>query len=603
MPATAGLLSFALSGMLLVETSPLAAQSGTNAYTRRNLVADQASAGADATDPLLVNVWGICFSATGPFWVSNTGSGTSTVYSGKGPLAVSTLKPNIPAAPSSGSAKGTPTGCIIGNGSFPIKPGVNASFIFDTLDGTISAWANGADPNNAVIMVDNSGSGASYTGLALGGTSTNQLIYAANFAGNAIEVYDSTYKKVSMPGAFTDAQIPAGYAPFNIWPLTTGGITKLYVTYHLQGATNKKDYVSGIGAGVGYVDAYDMNGVLLQRVAAKGVLNAPWGVAIAPASFGVYSGMLLVGNFGDGKINVFDPVSGASMGPLNDTSGNAIAISGLWALIAGNGGSGGDSNAIYFAAGTGGQQHGVLGSLQAAPAVTSASVVNAASFVQGASSGEYVSIFGANMASTTRLWQSSDFVNGALPTSIENVSVTIDGRSAYIAYVSPSQLNIIPPTVSTIGPVTISVKNNGLTSNNITVNMSAVHPGYFIFKNNAIVAFHADNVTPIGASGLVPGSTPAKPGETITTWLTGLGPTTPAYPDGQVLTTSYPCSGTPTVMVGGTPATVTYAGLVVAGVYQVNVTIPMTAPDGDLPVTLQIGGTSTQANAIITVQH
>jgi uncharacterized protein (TIGR03118 family) len=347
--SAAGIISCVLS----VGVVPLAAQSTTNAYLQHNLIADQASAGADLVDPLLVNVWGICTSAASPFWVSDTGSGYTTVYSGKGSVTITATKPTVPPAPSSGATTGSPTGCIIGNGSFPIQTGVNASFIFDTLDGTISAWANAANPAQAVIKVDNSSSGAVYTGLALGGTPTNQMIYAANFHSGAVEVYDSTYKLVAMPGAFTDAQLPAGYAPFNVWPLTVAGITKLYVTYTLQDAA-KKDYSSTVGAGVGYVDAYDMNGVLLQRVAAKGVLNAPWGVAIAPANFGKFAGMLLVGNFGDGRINVFDPVAGTSMGPLQDPSGNPITISGLWALIAGNGGSGGDTSAIYFAAGTGG---------------------------------------------------------------------------------------------------------------------------------------------------------------------------------------------------------------------------------------------------------
>jgi len=132
--------------------------------------------------------------------------------------------------------------------------------------------------------------------------------------------------------------------------------------------------------------------------------------------------------------------------------------------------------------------------------------------------------------------------------------------------------------------------------------MSTVHPGLFIFRNNAIVAFHSDNVTPIGAAGLVTGSTPAKPGETIVLWGTGFGPTSPPYPEGQVLTTQYPLATLPTAMVGGMPATVTYAGLAIAGVYQINLTIPANVPDGDLPVVVQLGGASSQASAIITVQ-
>jgi uncharacterized protein (TIGR03118 family) len=551
-----------------------------------------------------VNVWGICTSAASPFWVSDTGSGYSTVYTytGKAAPSISGTKPTVPPAPSSTSKTGTPTGCIIGNGSFPVTPGNNASFIFDTLDGTISAWANAVNPTAAVIKVDNSASNAVYTGLALGGgTGNSQLIYAANFYSGAIEVYDSTFTKVSMPGAFTDAQIPAGYAPFNVWPLTIAGTTKLYVTYTLQDAT-KKNYASTVGAGVGYVDAFDMNGALLQRVAAKGVLNAPWGVAIAPANFGKFAGMLLVGNFGDGRINVFDPIAGTSMGPLQDTSGNPIAISGLWALIAGNGGSGGDPSSIYFSAGTGNQTHGVLGSLQAAPAITTASVVNAGSLTAGAAPNTFLSIFGPNLASTTRAWKASDFNSGALPTSLDGVSVTINGKAAYVAYVSPLQLNVLAPADTTAGSVAVVVTNNGLASSAANIQLGAVAPSFFVFKGNALAALHSDDVTPIGATGVTTGSTPAKAGETIVLFGTGFGPSNPAYPAGQLITTAYPLASTTTVSIGGANAVVTFAGLTGAGLYQINVTIPSGTPAGDIPVIATIQGASTQATGIITVQ-
>lgn len=597
--AVAGILSC----VVFVGVSPLVAQTAANAYVRHGMIADTASAGADLVDPNLVNVWGICTSASSPFWVSDTGTGLSTVYSysGKATLSISGTKPTVPAAPSSGTAHGTPTGCVIGNGSFPVATGDNASFIFDTLDGTISGWSSAVNPNAAVIKVDNSGSNAVYTGLALGGTATAQMIYAANFYSGAIEAYDATYTKVALPGGFTDAQIPAGYAPFNIWPLTVGGVTKLYVTYTLQDAT-KKNYAATVGAGVGYVDAYDMNGVLLQRVAAKGVLNAPWGVAIAPSNFGIYSGMLLVGNFGDGRINVFDPVAGTSMGPLMDSTGNPIAISGLWAIIAGNGGSGGDPSSIYFAAGTGGQLHGLLGSIQAAPAITTSSVVNGGSLVAGSAPNTFLSIFGPNLAATTRAWKSTDFVNGALPTSLDGVSVMINGKPAYIAYVSPTQVNVLAPQDTTVGQVPVVVTNNGLSSGTANIQLAAVAPAFFLFKGNAIAAFHSDDVTPVGASGVVTGSTPAAAGETIVLYGTGFGPTTPAYPAGQLITTGYPLSPLPTVTFGGASATVAYAGLTGAGLYQINVTVPPGTPSGDTVVVATIGGASTQSTAIITVQ-
>ena len=593
----------ALAGILSVVASPLIAQTTANAYVRHNLIADTASAGADLVDPNLVNPWGNVTSATSPFWVSDTGTGLSTVYTNSATaLSISGTKPNVPPAPSSGGAKGTPTGIVIGNGSFPVKTGVNSSFIFDTLDGTISGWGAAADANNAIITVDNSGSNAVYTGLALGGTPANQWIYAANFYSGAIEVYDTSFKPVSLPGAFVDAQLPKGYAPFNIWPLTVGGAARLYVAYTLQDAT-KKNYSATAGPSVGYVDAFDMNGVLLQRVAAGGVLNAPWGLAIGPANFGKFAGMLLVGNFGDGRINAFDPVGGTSLGPLQDPSGTPIAISGLWAIIAGNGGSGGDASAIYFTAGTGGQLHGVLGSIQAAPAISTSSVVNGGSLPAGAAPNTMLGIFGPNLAATSRAWKISDFgANGALPTSLDGVSVTINGKPAYVTYVSPKQVNVLAPPDTTVGPVSVVVMNNGLASASATVQLAATAPSFFIFKSNAIAALHAD-YSIIGATTLFPNlSTPAKPGETIVLYGTGFGATSPAYPGGQMITQSYPLPTMPTVTIGGTAATVTYAGLTGAGLYQINVTVPASTPNGDMPVVATINGASTQAGAIVTVQ-
>jgi uncharacterized protein (TIGR03437 family) len=374
------------------------------------------------------------------------------------------------------------------------------------------------------------------------------------------------------------------------------------VAYTLQDAT-KKNYVATIGAGVGYVDAFDLSGNLLQHVAAKGVLNAPWGLAIAPANFGKFSGMLLVGNFGDGTINAFDPVAGTSLGPLQDVNGNSIVLPGLWAIIAGNGGSGGDPSAIYYTAATLGQTHGVLGSIQAAPAITTSSVVNAGSLLAGAAPNTMLGIFGPNLSPISRAWATSDFgTNGALPTSLDGVSVTIDGKPAYVTFVSPKQVNVLAPADTTTGPVPVVVTNNGLASAAAMVQLAAVAPSFFIFKSNAIAALHAD-YSIVGNTTLFPNlSTPAKAGETIALFATGCGATTPAYPTGQMITQAYPLPTLPTVTVGGVNATVTFAGLTEAGVYQINVTIPASTPSGDTPVVATINGASTQTGAIVTVQ-
>jgi uncharacterized protein (TIGR03118 family) len=490
---------------------------------------------------------------------------------------------------------------VVGNSSFQIQ-GTNSSFIFDTLDGTISAWANAVSPTLAVVAVDNSGANAVYTGLAMGGTTTTPLLYAANYYSGAIEIYGAGFKPVSMPGAFTDAQLPAGYVPFNIWPLTVGTTTSLYVAYTKQDPT-KKNYSAAIGAGIGYVDAFDMNGNLLQRVTSGGALNAPWGLAIGPPNFGAYAGMLLVGNFGDGRINAFNPTTGASLGPLMNNTGTPIAISGLWALLAGNGGSGGDPSAIYYTAGTGGQQHGVLGVIQSLPAITSAGIVNGASLTTGAAPNTILSIFGPNLAPMSRGWQASDFVNNALPTSLNGVSVTIDGKPAYVTFISPKQINVLAPPDSTTGSVQVQVTNNGLASAVASVQLAAAAPAFFIYKSNAIAALHSDNVSIVGDTTLFPGSsTPAAPGETIVLFATGCGATNPTYPAGQLITQAYPLATPPTVTIAGAPATVTFAGLTGAGVYQINVTVPASTPAGDQPVVAMINGVTTQSGAIIAVQ-
>ena len=210
----------------------------------------------------------------------------------------------------------------------------------------------------------------------------------------------------------TDAKIPAGFAPFNIWNL--GG--KLYVAYAMQDANKKFDVA---GAGNGYVDVFDTTGKLLQSLVVGGTgsaLNSPWGLAIAPATFGKFANDLLVGNFGDGLINAYDPTTGAFAGTLQDAGGNNIVIPGLWALIYGNGASGGDKDTLYFTAGPGGQKHGLLGSISANPNLVSA--LNAAQVTGGIAPNTYITIKGNNLAATKRSWATADFgtTGKALPT-------------------------------------------------------------------------------------------------------------------------------------------------------------------------------------------
>lgn len=326
------------------------------AYVQTNLVSDIPGVAA-SFDPNLKNPWGIASSATSPFWVSNNGTGTSTLYNSLGqpfPLA-SPLVVTIPPAPG-----GTPTGQVFNGGSgFLLGPGQPARFIFATEAGTITGWNPSTSATNAITKVDNSASGAVYKGLAIGTNGSGDFLYAANFASGAIDVFNSSFAATTLPGSFADPTLPNGYAPFNVQNLAG----TLYVTYAVQGPGG--DDVAGAGNGI--VDAFDTNGNLLRRVTTGGVLNSPWGLALAPVGFGEFGGALLVGNFGDGVINAFDPTLGTLLGTLLDGTGSPIVNDGLWGLRFGNGGNGGRLDTLYFTAGLNDEKNGLFGSIAVVP--------------------------------------------------------------------------------------------------------------------------------------------------------------------------------------------------------------------------------------------
>jgi uncharacterized protein (TIGR03118 family) len=568
---------------------------GATGYLVHNLIADTAGA-ADLVDPNAVNVWGIAISAASPFWVCDGGTGLSTVYTSSATAnSVSTTKAIIP--PAGTGADTTCTGIVVnGSTAFLIgpAPGRASSFIFATQGGTISGWANAVDATHAQMAVDNSATGAVYKGLAIVNTPTPQL-YAANFKAGTIDVFDGTWKPVTLgAGAFTDPAIPAGFAPFNIQNL--GG--KLYVTYAKQGSTKVFD---SPGAGNGYVDVYDTTGKLLQHLVDKGPLNSPWGIQIAPATFGKFGGALLVGNFGDGLINAFDANSGAALGTLQDQTGKNIQINGLWGLQFGNGGNGGDVASLYFGAGPSGQQHGLFGIIVANPVVTS-NIVNAADAGADIAPNTFVSIIGGGLGPTTRTWATADFKGTALPTSLDGVSVTVNGTPAYVYFVSPRQINILTPADMPVGTnVQVVVSDNGLTGATMSAPTRAFGPAFFLLGGKYGAAVHADG-TIVGPTTLVANnSTPAKPGETIALFATGLGNTNPAFPSGQVISAGANLATPATVTIGGLPATVSFAGLVSTGLYQINVTVPPTAPDGDNVLTVSIGGFSSPGGSLVNV--
>jgi len=360
-----------IAQFLLLATLQAVAFAGTS-FQQHNLVSDIPGL-ADQTDPNLVNPWGIAFSATSPFWIANNHSGSTTVYNGSGqPFpAANPLQVQIPAS-SGSNPPSAPTGLVFNPTSgFVLSGGQPATFLFAGEDGTISGW-NSAAGASAAIVVDNSASGAVYKGLALGAASSGPVLYAANFSAGVIDVFDRNFSQAILQGSFTDPDLPPGFAPFNIQNLGN----RLFVTYARQDEA-KRDDVSGQGNG--FVDVFDFDGALLKRLVSNGNLNSPWGLALAPDQFGDFSKALLVGNFGDGTINAYDPASGAYLGALQDSTGAAISIQGLWALQFGNGGNGGDASTLYFTAGIASsdniEDHGLFGSIQIASAGSNSAAI------------------------------------------------------------------------------------------------------------------------------------------------------------------------------------------------------------------------------------
>jgi uncharacterized protein (TIGR03118 family) len=310
----------------------------------------------DATDGLLINPWGISGSGNSPFWISDNGSGVATLYSVDPTTNVATKQSLVVTIPGDGSV----TGQVFNGGA-----GLNSDrFLFVSEDGTISGWRpalgttaeipQSPDPANV------------YKGVTLDTTGGHSYLLSANFATARIDVLKGESSAPDLAGRFLDPNLPAGYAPFNISKL---GNT-IYGTYALR---NGKD--DSPGPGHGFVTAFDENGIFLGRIGALGTLNSPWGLAIAPSGFGSLAGDLLVGNFGDGRINIFsaDPNSPAFLGQLTDVStGNPLSIDGLWGLIPGDGSPAGNIHDIYFTAGPNDESGGVLGVLSSVPEPSSA---------------------------------------------------------------------------------------------------------------------------------------------------------------------------------------------------------------------------------------
>jgi uncharacterized protein (TIGR03118 family) len=336
-------VTFGLAATLLM-ARPAAAQF----YEQHNLQ-------TDATQPTLVNAWGLVSGPTTPWWVVNNGDDSSTLYNGAGARAGNDLRVSVP---------GGPTGVVFNGGTnftLPLAGSPAARFIFATESGEIFGWA-GAAGTSALSVA--STAGANYKGLAI--NAAGDRLYATNFKAGTVDTYDATWQPILANG-FKDPSIPEGYAPFGI---QTIGAT-VYVTYALRDEAGDDD-VPGVGHG--FVNAFDADGNLVRRVASRGPLNSPWGIALAPWNFGKFSNDLLIGNFGDGKIQAFDPAHILGNGQyertglLHSADGPPLQIDGLWALSFGKGvAANGETNSLYFTAGPDEEQGGLFGYLTVAP--------------------------------------------------------------------------------------------------------------------------------------------------------------------------------------------------------------------------------------------
>ncbi len=357
----------AVSAVLLVPPVVAGAQAG-GSYAQRNLVSDLAGV-ARFQDPNLVNAWGLSHSPSGPWEVSDNGTGLATSYKGNG-MGVPPVV-TIPAP--GGGPGGAPTGNVFNPTSgFVISQGGASGpsqFLFATEDGTIAGWNPAVDPAHALIAVDRSGvrqgkfEGAVYKGLALAQSGSGSFLFATDFRFGVVEEFDAQFHLVRSftdPALAADCPLPGQcFAPFGIQNIAGS----LYVSFALQ---NKAHHDDVGGAGNGFVDVFDTSGNLIRRFASGGALNSPWGLALAPAGFGAFSDDLLVGNFGDGRISAFDPATGVFLGHLQDPAGHPITINGLWGLAFGNGALAGDTTTLFFAAGLNDEADGLFGTVQPA---------------------------------------------------------------------------------------------------------------------------------------------------------------------------------------------------------------------------------------------
>jgi len=441
------------------------------AFSLTKLVADHAAGAAATIDANLVNPWGLVIPTGLPAWVANNGTQTSTLYDGNGKAQPHAAPLVVTFSTSGAGADFDPTG-IVFNGAatdFAVTQGTvsgSAKFIFDGEGGMIAGWSPGVNATHAINVYTDAG-GAVYKGLAIAQNGGHAFLYATDFHNSKVDVFNSAFaKQAASATAFTfkDPSIPAGYAPFGIQAIDNGAAraTQIYVTYAQQKAPDNHDNADG--AGLGYVDIYDTNGRLIKQLVATGALNAPWGVALAPADFGTLSNALLVGNFGDGVINGYDAATGNFLGTVKDASGAAIATAGLWGIAFGNDANNQPHNTLFFAAGPNNETSGSYGRIDVG---TTPPVLNAPPVVT-------LTTPGGNLSGTVPLSATVvdplkiakvDFLVGATligsasaaPFSVTWDTTTVaDGQVAVTAKATDADGN-----VGSSAATTVTVANNG----------------------------------------------------------------------------------------------------------------------------------------------
>ena len=442
--------------LLLTGVTGIGKAQTAGAYTVTNIMSD-GFVTASVTDPGFIDPWGVSGGKT--LWIDTAATGFSYVTSIAGAISFKAIVP-----PASGTGNGQPTGTVQNTttAGFVLSNGAKASFLFATLDGTVSGWngALSAGGNHSLIAINNSSKNAIYTDLALVTNASGTFLLAPNFGQGAnVEIYDQTFKPATLAGSFTDPNIPSGYAPYSIKVLAG----QVFVCYMLRTTppfpAGAGPYQEILGTNTGFVSVFDTSGNFVKRVATGGNLNAPWGVAIAPAGFGIYAGDLLIGNFGDGLITAYNPTTYAYLGVVADSTGKPIANPGLWEIFVANGT--GDPTAIYFTAGLSNETHGLFGSITNSTTSTSPATFNlssstrVASVTAGSSTTMTVSIAPINSFSGT-----VNFSCSSLPL---NATCSFSPSQVAVTATAPATTTLTVKTLSASGSLTRPAVKYGIT--------------------------------------------------------------------------------------------------------------------------------------------